>query len=91
MDQVKKEELQKDWWRFMLIGSMLFSIFQTLFERSVDTDRLPFQYYLIAGMAALGVEVLLYFSIRNWPGRWKTAMAWLFALIWLAVCFTYKR
>jgi hypothetical protein len=52
MDQVKKEELQKDWWRFMLIGSMLFSTFQTLFERSVDADRLPFQYYLMAGMAA---------------------------------------
>lgn len=91
MEQAKKEELQRDLWRFMIIGSFLYSAFYRLLESVLTTDRLPFRYFMLVGVAAFAVEAMLYFSIRSWPGRWKTGMVWLIGLIWVGVCLKYGR
>ncbi|WP_019944927.1 hypothetical protein [Dyadobacter beijingensis] len=91
MEQAKKEELQQDLWRFIIIGSFLYSMFYTTLENIVASDRLPFRYFVIAGVAAFVVEAVLYFWIRSWPGRWKTAMVWLTGVLWVGVCLFVGR
>ena len=91
MEQTNKEELQRDLWRFMIIGSFLYSAFYRLLESVLKTDRLPFRYFVLAGVVAFATEALLYFMIRNWPRRWKTGMVWLIGLIWAGVCLFVGR
>lgn len=61
MDQAQKKELSQDWWRFMLIGSFLYSIFYTVAEKIVAVERLPFRYFVLSGVLAFAVEAALYF------------------------------
>jgi hypothetical protein len=91
MDQAQKEELSRDASRFMIIGYFLYSMFYSSLERIISTDRLPFRYFLLAGAAGFAVEVALYFSIRHWPGRWKTAMVSVIGVLWVGVCLFVGR
>ncbi|WP_353720122.1 hypothetical protein [Dyadobacter sp. 676] len=91
MDQTQKEELSRDWWRFMVIGSFLYSMFYTVAEKIVAVERLPFRYFVLSGVLAFAVEAALYFSIRNWPRRRKTALVWGIGFIWLGVCLFVGR
>ncbi|SEJ75086.1 hypothetical protein SAMN05216327_11882 [Dyadobacter sp. SG02] len=86
MDQVQKEELSRDLWRFMILGSFLYSMFYTIAEKIVAVERLPFRYFVLSGVLAFAVEAALYFSIRNWPGRRKTAVVWVIGFLWIGVC-----
>lgn len=91
MDQAQKEELSRDWWRFMIIGSFLYSMFYTVAEKILVVERLPFRYFLLSGVLAFAVEAALYFYIRKWPGRTKTALVWGIGLIWVGVCLFVVR
>lgn len=91
MDQAQKEELSRDWWRFMIIGSFLYSMFYTVAEKIVAVERLPFRYFVLSGVLAFTVEAALYFSIRKWPGPRKTALVWGIGLIWVGVCLFVVR
>lgn len=91
MYQAQKKELTQDWWRFMLIGSFLYSIFYTVAEKIVAVERLPFRYFVLSGVLAFAVEAALYFSTRNWPGRRKTAVVRGGGFIWLGVCLFVGR
>lgn len=69
MDRTHKEELSQDWWRFMIIGIFLYSMFYAVAEKIVAVERLPFRYFVLSGLLAFAVEAALYLSIRNWPRR----------------------
>jgi hypothetical protein len=85
-------QMQEDLWRFILIGCLMNSIFYVLIKGSVATERLPFRYFLLAAVGSFVVEAVLYFLIRNWPGRRKTWVVWLIGLLWIGVClFGGKR
>ncbi len=91
MDQAPKEELPREWWRFMIIGSFLYSIFYTVAEKVAAVERLPFRYFVLSGVLAFAVEAALYFSIRNWSGRRKAAVVLGIGFIWLGVCLFVGR
>lgn len=86
IDEAKKAELSRDWLRFMIIGGFLYSIFQKIIEKNVGMERMPFRYFVLSGVLSLVVEVALYYSIRNWPGRRKTAVVWAIGFLFIGVC-----
>lgn len=91
MDQSTPKDLSKDLWRFIIVGSFLFSICCVLVQNNLGIERLPFRYYLLAAAMSLVIEAILYFTIRTWSARSKTRVIWLIAIIWLGVCLFYGR
>jgi membrane protein DedA with SNARE-associated domain len=91
MNQAKREGFQGDFWRFMFIGTFLYSICHTVINNRVGVERLPFRYFVLSAVLSLIIEAMLYFAIRNWPERRKTAVVWVTGFAWLAISLLLRR